>query len=413
MLIFQTEQMTIKTKYLVNNNGTWMYQRRIPLGLRKFFQDKQHIRIKVTGHLTSMAAEIARHARDTDTLFAQLRGSCQSDHAQAEAEALLASYGLRPGSGNLRAQVPVGMYDQPHLADIDEYLWHKVYFANHQKGTIAKFRADTLKHFKHIFEVLGDVAVVNLTRESAKKYVVARSGRVSTNSVAREISTIKAVLNTVIRENELGINNPFLSITIPDLGKDARVREPYTLDEIRLIIQACLGELTDSKVILLLCALTGARLSEITGLRRQDIYLEADIPHVEIVEYNQRTLKTKNSRRSVPLVGLGVEVLAKHLSSHHHDVAFPRYNDGNEVNGTNASSTIVGFIKRLGIQDKTVHHTRHTMRDLLRHADVPPHIIDAIGGWGSNSVGESYGRGYSLNQKLDALKKALEPVLYS
>ena len=53
------------------------------------------------------------------------------------------------------------------------------------------------------------------------------------------------------------------------------------------------------------------------------------------------------------------------------------------------------------------------MRDLLRHADVPPHIIDAIGGWGSNSVGESYGRGYSLNQKLDALKKALEPVLYS
>ena len=443
MLIFQTEQMTIKTKYLVNNNGTWMYQRRIPLGLRKFFQDKQHIRIKVTGHLTSMAAEIARHARDTDTLFAQLRGSCQSDHAQAEAESLLASYGLRPGSGNWRAQVPVGMYDQPHLADIDEYLWHKaengtlteadklaemlltkpmplmlsksleVYFANHQKGTIAKFRADTLKHFKHIFEVLGDVAVVNLTRESAKKYVVARSGRVSTNSVAREISTIKAVLNTVIRENELGINNPFLSITIPDLGKDARVREPYTLDEIRLIIQACLGELTDSKVILLLCALTGARLSEITGLRRQDIYLEADIPNVEIVEYNQRTLKTKNSRRSVPLVGLGVEVLAKHLSSHHHDVAFPRYNDGNEVNGTNASSTIVGFIKRLGIQDKTVHHTRHTMRDLLRHADVPPHIIDAIGGWGSNSVGESYGRGYSLNQKLDALKKALEPVLYS
>ena len=31
--------------------------------------------------------------------------------------------------------------------------------------------------------------------------------------------------------------------------------------------------------------------------------------------------------------------------------------------------------------------------------------------WGSNSVGESYGRGYSLNQKLEALNKALIPIL--
>ena len=441
MLILQTQQITVKTKYLVNNNGTLMFQRRIPLGLRKFFQDKQHIRIKLTGKQSSMVAEVVRHARDTDAMFNDLRSKSGIDRTEAEAEALLAYYGLRPGSGNEKAR-PLNGYDEyPQLIDFNEYLTYRkdkgaltdadelartlltkpmplmlskcldVYFANHAKGTKAKFRSDTQKHFKHIFDVLGDVGVVNLTRDDAKKYITARCAKVSTNSVSREISTIRAVLNVVIRELELGINNPFLSLVIPDLGKDAKVRAPFTNNEVKKIIAACLDSPNDPKVILLLCTLTGARLSEIAGLRRQDVALDGDIPHIDLIEYNERTLKTKNSKRAVPLVALAIEVLRAHLASHPDDMVFPRYNDGTEVSGTNASSTIIGFIKRLGIKDKTLHNSRHTMRDLLRHADIPPHIIDAIGGWGSNSVGESYGRGYSLKQKLDALNAALTPVL--
>jgi integrase len=157
--------------------------------------------------------------------------------------------------------------------------------------------------------------------------------------------------------------------------------------------------------------LTGARLSEIAGLRRQDVLLDGEVSYVNFVEYKERTLKTKNSRRTVPLVPIASKALKIHLDGHADDVVFPNYNNGVEVNGNGASSVIVGIIKRLGIVDKTIHHARHTMRDLLRHAHVPPHIIDSIGGWGSNSVGESYGRGYSLKQKLEALNKALIPIL--
>lgn len=443
MLILQTQQITVKTKYLVNNNGTLMFQRRIPLGLRKFFQYKQHIRIKLTGKQGSMVAEVMRHARDTDAMFNDLRSKSGINRTEAEAEALLAYYGLRPGSGNEKDRSPNGYDDQPQLIDFNEYLTYRkdkgaltdtdelakllltkpmplmlskcldVYFANHAKGTKAKFRSDTQKHFKHIFDVLGDVGVVNITRDDAKKYITARCTKVSTNSVSREISTIKAVLNVVIREKELGINNPFLSLVIPDLGKDAKVRKPFTIAEMKLLVEACTDKPSDPQVILLLCALTGARLSEITGLRRQDIDLTAEIPHINLTEYNERTLKTKNSKRAVPLVPLAARVLGQHLDSHFEDVAFALYNNGLDVKGTNASSTIVGFIKKLGIEGKTTHNTRHTMRDLLRHADVPPHIIDAIGGWGSNSVGESYGSGYSLRQKHEALTKALVPVLKS
>lgn len=442
MLLIQTKQFTVKTKYFANNNGTPMFQRRIPLALRKFFQNKNHLRIKLTGKQTSMAAEIAHHARDTDRLFNDLRAKNGIDRSEAEAEALLAYYGLRPGDGLIEARVPHGMYDQPHLTDIDEYFTYKtdkgtltdadelarllltkpmplmlskcldIYFANNVKGTQAKFKADSIKHFKNLFTVCGgDVAVENITRDTAKKYIEKRRRTVSTGAVAREISTIRAVFNVVIREKELKINNPFLSLVIPDMGKDRKQRLPYTSTEIKHIIKSCLETPNDQKIILLLCALTGARLAEISGLRRQDCVLDADIPYFNLVEYNQRTLKTTNSQRSVPLVPAALSALKEHLKSHESDLVFPKYNDGIDVDGNRASAAINSFIRRIGIKDKTTHNTRHTMRDLLRHADVPPHIIDAIGGWGSNSVGESYGLGYSLKQKYEALNKALNPIL--
>jgi hypothetical protein len=80
------------------------------------------------------------------------------------------------------------------------------------------------------------------------------------------------------------------------------------------------------------------------------------------------------------------------------------------VNGNGASATIANFIRGLGI-NKTTHHTRHAMRDLLLHAGIRVHLVEAIGGWGSKSVGDSYGDGYKLEQKYEALMLALAPIL--
>ena len=37
------------------------------------------------------------------------------------------------------------------------------------------------------------------------------------------------------------------------------------------------------------------------------------------------------------------------------------------------------------------------MRDRLRAVECPADIIDAIGGWSTDGVGQSYGKGYDLN----------------
>jgi integrase len=441
MLLIQTANFTVVTKYYTNNNGQHYYQRAIPLALRKFYGGQKRIRKKLTGSQTSMSIEIARLAREDDAAFNKLRQSTGSDHLEAEALAILAMHGNRPGDALLRhiPSSPVES-DTPHLDDIEHYLRHKfsigkfseadklakllltkpmpvmlskvldIYFENHPKGLVTKFRKDAIKHWKHIYTVIPDMELEQVTRDMAKRYIKERLRLVTTNSVSREISTIKAAIASVILEKGLDIKNPFESQTIPNLGKDAKVRKPFALDEYRLLITGCIKKSDDIRTILLLCMLTGARLAEVTGLRRQDVILDATIPHINLIEYGDHTLKTKNSTRKVPLLSQAIEALTKQLNSHQDGTVFPRYADGVDVNATSISGALSRYIKTIGITGKTTHNARHTVKDLLLHADVPESLIFAIGGWGTQSVGGRYGEGYSLKQKADALVKAFNPI---
>jgi hypothetical protein len=43
-----------------------------------------------------------------------------------------------------------------------------------------------------------------------------------------------------------------------------------------------------------------------------------------------------------------------------------------------------------------MHSFRHSMRDRLRAVECPADIVDQIGGWQTDGVGQSYGKGYPL-----------------
>ena len=47
------------------------------------------------------------------------------------------------------------------------------------------------------------------------------------------------------------------------------------------------------------------------------------------------------------------------------------------------------------------------MRDRLRAVECPANVIDQIGGWSRNGVGESYGRGYRVEQLKRCWAKAV------
>jgi hypothetical protein len=54
----------------------------------------------------------------------------------------------------------------------------------------------------------------------------------------------------------------------------------------------------------------------------------------------------------------------------------------------------------------TMYSFRHSMRDRLTAVECPADIVDQIGGWQTEGVGHSYGKGYPP----DVLKRWMERV---
>jgi integrase len=443
LIIISTPHVVLKTKHFLLNHGQPYYQRAIPKHLVKYFNGQKKISRKLIGSETSMTLEIAKMAaRDTQTFLSLSGGAGEQAELEAKALALLGRYGLKPLDGLSKVQTPYG-FDTPHLTDIEEYFEYRgsrnelsdadllaqrllreplpltlsrvmeIYFANHPKGTNERFQRNATMHWCHVERILGDIPLAEITRDMARNFVKARLEEgVKTASVRRELNTIQAALKVVIREKSLKLENHFEGLAIPGQGRDSKKREPFSHDEHSALIKRCLQSSDDVRVLTLLCAITGARISEIAGLRVSDVDLSAEVPHISIADYGNRTLKTPNSRRLVPLVHQGAEAVSSYLKTVTGVYLFPRYANDQGVNSNAASATVNKFIRTLA-PEKTSHCLRHTMMDLCRAANVPDSVALEIGGWSGQSIGHSYGHGYSMIQKREALTRALSPVLDS
>ena len=55
-----------------------------------------------------------------------------------------------------------------------------------------------------------------------------------------------------------------------------------------------------------------------------------------------------------------------------------------------------------------IHGLRHTFRDRLRAVEAPLDMIDQLGGWSLQSVGQGYGDGYSIDKLSEWMSKLRE-----
>ena len=111
-----------------------------------------------------------------------------------------------------------------------------------------------------------------------------------------------------------------------------------------------------------------------------------------------RTLKTSASERKVPLVGASLWAAQRILREDLHRVfAFPRYNRSEQTNGNSASAALNKWLKSYVPEGCSIHSFRHSMRDRLRAVNCPSEMIDQIGGWSRDTVGQGYGSGYELD----------------
>ena len=75
---------------------------------------------------------------------------------------------------------------------------------------------------------------------------------------------------------------------------------------------------------------------------------------------------------------------------------FPRYTDDEVCKSNSASAAMNKWLKTVAGDAAVIHGLRHSFRDRLRALEAPNDLIDQLGGWSLQSVGQSYGRGYPL-----------------
>ena len=106
----------------------------------------------------------------------------------------------------------------------------------------------------------------------------------SSLSVKRVFSSVRAVINLAIREHGLSVHNVFSGTFIPD-DEVKKKRLPIPAPDLVKIQQECMALDDEPHWLVAIISDTGMRLSEACGLQACGIHLDGDTPHINLVEY--------------------------------------------------------------------------------------------------------------------------------
>lgn len=239
--------------------------------------------------------------------------------------------------------------------------------------------------------VIGDLPVEQITADDMLDFRewwwqrITEEG-LSTNTANKDFTHLANVLRTVNTKKRLGLTLPITGLAFRE--DDQGQRPSFTEDWIRSnLVQgnALAGLNTEARCILLGMVNTGYRPSEGAGLLPEHIHLDCDHPHIEILPVG-RALKSKYSRRIIPLCGVSLEAFKSCPD------AFPRYR-----NRQGLSNIVNKYLRNnfdLPSPGHTMYSLRHSFEDRLLHADADDRIRRDLMGHRLNR--ERYGEGASL-----------------
>jgi integrase len=294
---------------------------------------------------------------------------------------------------------------ESNLLSIDEAL--EAYLSIKGSGKADLFFSHTRRSIRYLKDCLGCRSLDQYTSADASKlrdWFVSRG--LSSSSVQRNFSCIKAVVNFVILEKGLDCSNPFSGVYLHS-DNSSKKRKPIPLDNLKILQERCVAMDDDLRHLVSLISDTGMRLSEATGLMKSDLNVDDDYPHLVIQPYPHRSLKTLSSERTVPLVGSSLWAAKQILNNTDSIYCFSRYTSASGCNANSASAAINKWIKTVAGSDAVIHGLRHSFRDRLRAVEAPSEVIDQLGGWSLKTIGQGYGSGYQLN----ILTKWLEKIV--
>jgi integrase len=286
----------------------------------------------------------------------------------------------------------------------------QVYLDQKGKGRPKTFRIAAERSCNYVIGLCSNKSLSSYTRHDAlmfRDWLVDRG--LTGSSITRNFSYVKAVINFAVSEYALDVRNPFVGV-YHDRTAGVLVRKPIPNDAIRKIQSECHQIDDDMRWLIALISDTGLRLAEAAGLLKLDfIGLDTDQPYVRVAKHPWRNLKTASSARSVPLCGEALWAAKRIVAADNNtDFAFPRYNRNPTTAANSASAALNKWLRQYVPEGCTMHSFRHSMRDRLRAVQCPADIVDQIGGWATDGVGQGYGSGYPLEVLQEWMSKATE-----
>ena len=364
-------------QYTICRSGSYYYNRRVPKHAVQYYGQFIRCILSTDIHEAKAYAE-----RLNDVLEGSWRGS--SVNYKVDIPAIINSF--KPTS-----------YILSDLAE--EYISLKQIDEKSPRSALATF-----------ISLAGDRDVSLYSREDAKLLIqhLELKGN-KTTTIRRRINSLSAILNYAYSELDLDKRNPFTRLFIRNEGHDVIKRGTFSNEQLKAGYDKALKSGSAVKLLMPLLGETGCRLSEIVGLRIEDIDMDNDLIYIR--PNAARRLKTRGSERTLPLVGYARLAMHQALSQANEEWLYPRYMKTGKCNANSASASINKWLKR-DFDGLTAHCLRHTMRDRLRAVECPMDMIDQIGGWRSvATIGVGYGKGYSL-EAIRAVMLRLQPTLH-
>jgi integrase len=429
--------MSENRQYLTIRDGVWHYHRRVPSNfahLDKRGSIKLSTKIKVALDRTgTKAGRIAARLNDTHEAYwrslAENKGT-EARQSYSDAVKLARSLGLDYLTPTAWSQQPInevlarieaatvnGRMDDPALRKAalggveKPAIMLSALFSEYeatQRTNLSKMSPDQVRKWttakKRAVEILieqkGDKALHELTRDDALSYADWWEDRVVTEGINagtanKSISHVGGMIRAVSKRLQLRLDNVFAGTRIEG-GKDGS-RRPFDLDFIRneILADGRLAALNDeARDVVYVVMETGARPSEIINLTKHRIVLDGAIPHIRI-RAEGRLLKTDQSEREIPLVGMALHAMRRHPGG------FPRYFD----KGSNLSGTLMKHFKKhnlLPSAEHSIYSFRHSFKDRLKSVEAPEELIDEM--MGHTTAKPKYGDGYGLKLKLKYLQ---------
>ena len=252
------------------------------------------------------------------------------------------------------------------------------------------------KAVANFIKVCGDMPVADIRPDEMQDFQDWWIERIelnglTANSANKDFSHLSTILTTVCKKMRLGFVPPVKGWTIQE-GR-ASERPPFSDGWIRdrLIPHFTGPDCTlndEARDVLLIMINTGARPSEISGLRPADIVIDpGGVSYIDINDQD-RTLKTGSSARKVPLVGVSLDA-ARRVA----EKGFPRY-----AGSPSLSGLVNKYLLNNRLKETPAHvfySLRHSFEDRLLAAGVDERVRrDLIG----HSLGgrQRYGAGLSL-----------------